>query len=74
MRWGATSTNTAISVISRIELLSFANLSTGEEAQIDKFLSECDVLPLSLDVEAAAIALRRRSSAKCRMQSWPQRL
>ena len=53
-----------ISVISEIELLSYPNLSTKEEAAIRDFLSNIETLGLRSDVTETAIAFRRQHRMK----------
>jgi predicted nucleic acid-binding protein len=56
--------SSAISQITRIELLSFAELTAEAEAKIRQFLSALSILYLDEDVESAAIALRRNLRMK----------
>jgi predicted nucleic acid-binding protein len=53
-----------ISVISEIELLSYPNLSTKEEAAIREFLSKIETIGLRSDVTETAIAFRRQHRMK----------
>lgn len=53
-----------ISVISEIELLSYPNLSTKEEAAIRDFLSNIETIGLRSDVTETAIAFRRQHRMK----------
>ncbi len=48
-----------ISVITRMELLSFPGIAAREEEAIHRFLGDLDVIPLNEAVENAAIAIRR---------------
>jgi len=61
---GSNSANTTVSVITRIELLSFPNLEGSEETRILAFLADCTVPLISDDVEAASISFRRSTRAK----------
>jgi predicted nucleic acid-binding protein len=63
-RFNFTFETIAISQITRIELLSFWNLGPVEEQKIRSFLAACRVLPVDDAVEAATIALRRRTPLK----------
>jgi len=54
----------AISVITRMELLSFPDLTPAETAAIEDFLSSVDVLPLTDDVERRAVRVRRETQVK----------
>jgi predicted nucleic acid-binding protein len=53
-----------VSVITRIELLSFQQINPAEEQQARAFLSRATVVGLDQDVELAAIELRRRYGLK----------
>jgi predicted nucleic acid-binding protein len=53
-----------ISVITRIELLAFDNLSSEDERSIRLFLSHRTIVPLNEAVENNAILLRRKTSLK----------
>lgn len=54
----------AVSQISRMELLSFPQLTDEEERAIRNFLGACRVLLLDEYIEAAAIRLRRGGTFK----------
>jgi predicted nucleic acid-binding protein len=54
----------AISRISRIELLSFHALTVAGEVELDEFISSVRVYPINVQIESAAIALRRRTRLK----------
>ncbi len=54
----------AVSVISMMELLSFAEITSDEEKTIRSFLSNCELLQLSDDVRERAIYLRRQYRLK----------
>ena len=56
--------NYSISIITEIELLSFAGLSDQEEQKIRDFLSVLDRIPLSDSVRDQAILLRRNNRLK----------
>ena len=48
-----------VSVVSRMELLSFPGLTSDEETVVREFLDCVTVAPLDIELEAAAIRLRR---------------
>jgi len=49
----------AVSVITEMELLSFLDLTTSEEAEIRRFLSGVNVIELTPHIQAIAVQLRR---------------
>ena len=53
-----------VSVITRMELLSFHSLGKEEEDAIQEFLDAVVVIPLSKDVEDVSINLRRATRRK----------
>lgn len=53
-----------VSVITRMELLSFHGMTDDEEASINGFLNAVTVIPLDSEVEQIAIALRRATRRK----------
>jgi tRNA(fMet)-specific endonuclease VapC len=53
-----------ISVITEIELLSFARLSDVDEKQIREFLSEAEIVYINHTIKNTTIELRRRFSIK----------
>lgn len=53
-----------ISVITRIELLSYGNLSAKEKERVERFISECAVVDLHADVQTATIDIRKRYKLK----------
>ena len=53
-----------VSVITRMELLSFHSITTEEEKYIRDFLDAVAVVPLNADVEDTAILLRRATRHK----------
>ena len=55
---------TAVSQITRMELLGFSNLAKEEEAAILEFLQNCRILFVDEAVERQAIQLRRTSQCK----------
>jgi predicted nucleic acid-binding protein len=61
---GATPAESAISQITRIELLSFPLLSVNEEVQLRQFIGPFAVFMLSEPVERATIDLRRSRRMK----------
>lgn len=56
--------NSAVSQITRIELLSYPRLSINEEQSIRAFLDACEMLSLSARVEDETIAIRRSAGLK----------
>lgn len=54
----------AISVITRMELLSWPELSEDEESQLKSALSAIKVLQLTPSIEDAAVKIRRATSLK----------
>jgi predicted nucleic acid-binding protein len=52
-------TEQAVSVVTRIELLSYPGISADEEHDIQEFLSGVDVIPLTTEVEFETIKIRR---------------
>lgn len=56
--------NSAISQITRIELLSFPRLEAQEEEQINAFLDDSHVILCDERIEQAAISLRRAHGLK----------
>jgi len=54
----------AVSVISMMELLSFAGITPEEEKTIRNFLSNCDLLRIGDDVRENAITLRKQYRLK----------
>ena len=61
---GAELSKFAVSVITRIELLSFPSLAEEEERRIEELLAALSIIPLDERIEAAAITLRRRARLK----------
>lgn len=53
-----------LSIISEIELLGYARLTTKERQIIKKFISESTIIELSQDVKQIAIELRQQYSLK----------
>ena len=53
-----------VSVITRMELLSYHALSEEEDAIVRRFLNNALVVPLNEEVEGIAIALRRETRRK----------
>lgn len=56
--------NSAVSQITRMELLSFPGMPSGEEETIRSLLANCTVLSLDQAVEERAIALRKATRCK----------
>ena len=54
----------AFSVISEMELLSFANITEQEEQSIRSFLEKCQLLSLTNEVKNKTILLRRKYNIK----------
>jgi predicted nucleic acid-binding protein len=63
-RSGMSLQRSAVSQITRMELLGFPGLQAEEEAVISAFLQTCHVSLLDTSVEKVAIALRRRAGLK----------
>jgi predicted nucleic acid-binding protein len=61
---GAVPGNSAVSQITRIELLSFHKLTLDEKLKIDALLGSVVVLLLDDQIEATTIELRRRARLK----------
>ena len=53
-----------ISVITRIELLSYHGITAAEEKEIKAFLEDVTVVPLLEEIEQTAIAFRRNQQRK----------
>lgn len=53
-----------ISVITKLELLSFQEMSSRDQQRIEKFISECSVVDLNIDVQEAAIRIRKKYKLK----------
>ena len=53
-----------VSVLTRMELLSYHGLSAEEENHIYRFLNIVSTLPLNDEIERTAIALRRQTRRK----------
>jgi len=60
----ATEKKVCVSVITRMELLSFHGVTPEQEKQIRDFLDAVSVIPLDADVENTAIQLRRATRRK----------
>jgi len=54
----------AVSVVTRMELLSFPSITKAEEARVREFLSLVEVLPLDRATEDLAVDLRKRCRFK----------
>lgn len=54
----------AVSQITRMELLGFADLTEAEERATRSFLSACQVVGITDEIEAEAIRLRRSGALK----------
>jgi predicted nucleic acid-binding protein len=61
---GVSPNNSAVSQISRIELLSFHALTADQEQRLTAMLSAVSIIPLDAAVEREAIALRRKHRLK----------
>jgi predicted nucleic acid-binding protein len=61
---GLTFDEMAVSQITRMELLSFANLTAPELLTVEAFLRELQVIGIDAAVESAAIKLRRSRTLK----------
>jgi predicted nucleic acid-binding protein len=53
-----------ISVITKLELLKYPNISAEEESKIRSFLAKITVLPITKSIETATITISRASSLK----------
>ncbi|GHT92751.1 hypothetical protein FACS1894140_5230 [Spirochaetia bacterium] len=53
-----------VSVITRIELFAYSDLSMDEEMKIRRLFKTCKVIPLNQKVEREAISLRRDGKPK----------
>ncbi|MBL7841134.1 MAG: type II toxin-antitoxin system VapC family toxin [Cyclobacteriaceae bacterium] len=53
-----------ISVITKLELLSFHEMSSRDQQRIEKFISECSVVDLNINVQEAAIQIRKKYKLK----------
>jgi predicted nucleic acid-binding protein len=53
-----------VSVITRMELLSFPRLTPAVEQGTLRFLADCTIIPLDQDIEESAIMLRRKNRIK----------
>jgi predicted nucleic acid-binding protein len=56
-----------VSVITRIELFAYPNLTEGEAEKIRCFLKKCRVVPLKRSVELLAIKIRRDSNPRLKL-------
>ena len=56
--------NVYISTITRIELLSFPDLSHEETKKINLLLNEFEIVPLIRNIEDLCIAIRKKSKLK----------
>jgi predicted nucleic acid-binding protein len=52
------------SIISEMELLSFGNLTSGEEEQIKNFIGQLRIIPIDESIKELAILLRKKYSLK----------
>lgn len=53
-----------LSVISKMELLSYSGISEKEEIIIKNFLNECEILPINHNIEENVITLRKKYKIK----------
>lgn len=56
--------NLYISVITKLELLSYNGLSSKDKANLEKFLSECTVVELTPTVQAVTVEFRKKYKLK----------
>ncbi len=56
--------NSAVSQITRMELLSFPRLTAEEDAAIRSFLNACTILLITEDVERAVVSIRKSVGLK----------
>ena len=54
----------AMSIITRMELLSKRDITSEDEAELRSFMDDLTLVPINNAVEAAAIALRRSTKIK----------
>jgi predicted nucleic acid-binding protein len=54
----------AMSIITRMELLSKRDISSDDEAELRGFMDDLTVVPINEAIEAATIALRRSTKIK----------
>ena len=57
-------TSTAVSQITKIELLGYADITAAEESTLQLFLSKITVFPIDAAIEARTIALRKSKKIK----------
>ena len=53
-----------VSVISEIELLGYKEISDLEKSNVKLFLSECQIIPLNLDIKELCIELKQNHKIK----------
>lgn len=53
-----------ISVITKLELLSYGEISSRDQLRLEKFIAECSIVDLNADVQQAAIAIRKKYKLK----------
>lgn len=53
-----------ISVITKLELLSYGDISSRDQLRLEKFIAECSIVDLNADVQQAAIAIRKKYKLK----------
>ncbi len=53
-----------ISVITKLELLSYSGLSNKDQTRLENFLSECTIVDLTPFVQTAAVTIRKQYKLK----------
>jgi predicted nucleic acid-binding protein len=53
-----------ISVISKLELLSYTGLSADEHQKVEKFISECTTIDLNTEIQIETVTIRKKYKLK----------
>lgn len=56
--------NLYISVITKLELLSYSGLPAKEKAKLERFISECTIVELNTTIQTSTIELRKKYKLK----------
>jgi predicted nucleic acid-binding protein len=64
LRYEITGKEQCVSVITRMELLAFPEITPDEEYRINQFLGKREVIPINDEIEKLAITFRRRTRNK----------
>jgi predicted nucleic acid-binding protein len=64
LRYETTGKEQCVSVITRMELLAFPEITPDEEDRINLFLDKREVIPINDEIEKLAIIFRRRTRNK----------